>query len=319
MRIFLLLILFSMKVVAQQKENSYFNQTLPGDTPQIFAAGIISDEFGNRDMAISPSGDELFYTLQFQSGRGFSTIMHTKKINGKWIQPEVAAFCGKYNDLEPAFFRDGSKLYFASSRPLSGVANKDYDIWHVTKINGVWGNAINMGTPVNTTEDEYYPSIAKTGNIYFTRAVQGREEDIMLCKFKNNQYDTAVNLPDVINSVGDEFNAFVDPDEKFILFTGYKRKGAYAAGDLYISKKNEKGEWMEATDLGNVINQPGLNYCPYISPDKKYFFFTSSRGAVKIPFAEQQNSKSLYNKMHSPLNGADNIYWMEAKIILDEK
>jgi Tol biopolymer transport system component len=308
-----------MNVLAQQKTNNYFNQSLPGNAPEIFAAGIISDEFGNRDMAISPLGDELFYTMQFQSGRGFSAIMHSKKINGQWTQPEVATFCGHYNDLEPAFSPDGSKLYFVSSRPVNGVANKDYDIWYVTKTNGEWGNETHMGAPVNTTEDEYYPSLTKTGNIYFTRAVQGREEDIMMCQFKNNQYDTAVSLPDVINSAGDEFNAFVDPDEKFILFTGYKRKGAYATGDLYISKKQEKGEWVEAVDLGNVINQPGLNYCPYISPDKKYFFFTSNFSAVKVPFAKKQNANELYKQMHSTLNGADNIYWMEAKTILEKK
>ena len=75
---------------------------------------------------------------------------------------------------------------------------------------------------------------------------------------------------------------------------------------------------MEAVDLGNSINKPGLNYCPYISPDKKYFFFTSNRGGVKAPFAEKQNAKSLYSKMHSSLNGADNIYWMEAKKIIGD-
>ena len=178
------------------------------------------------------------------------------------------------------------------------------------------GNPTNMGAPVNTAEDEYYPSVTRTGNIYFTRAIHGREEDIVMCKFQKDKYDTAVSLPDAVNSVGDEFNAFVDLDEKFILFTGYKRKGAYAAGDLYISNKNEKGEWMEAVDLGSLINQPGINYCPYITPDKKYFFFTSNRGAVKTPFAEQQNIRSLHKQMHSPLNGADNIFWMEAKVIL---
>ena len=318
MKIFLLLMLFSCRLTAQQNVNAFFNQPLPVDTPVIFAAGTISDEYGNRDMAISPVGDELFYTLQFQSGRGFSTIMHCRKINGEWTKPEVAIFCGKYNDMEPAFSPDGTKLYFASSRPISGDANKDYDIWYVTKTNETWSNPVNVGLPVNTSEDEFYPSVTKTGNIYFTRTVQGREEDIVMCRFKNNEYDTAVSLPDVINSTGDEFNAFVDPDEKFMLFTGYKRKGSYAAGDLYISKKNEKGEWMEAVDAGNSINKPGLNYCPYISPDKKYFFFTSNHGGVKAPFAEKQNAKSLYSKMHSSLNGADNIYWMEAKKIIGD-
>src|SRR5689334_13974761 len=74
-------------------DNPYFNQSMPSDTPVLFAQNIISNEFGNRDMAISPKGDELFYTIQY--GRGLiSVVMHSKKINGKWSEPEVASFSG---------------------------------------------------------------------------------------------------------------------------------------------------------------------------------------------------------------------------------
>ena len=316
MRLLLLFTVLSINAMAQQKGNKYFNQPLPGKDPQLFAPGVISDEFGNRDMAVSPNGDEIFYTLQYQSGRAFSTIMHTKKINGKWTKPEVASFCGLYNDLEPAFSPDGSKLYFVSNRSLSANEAKDYDIWYVTKTNSVWGNAVNIGMPVNTDANEYYPSVAISGNIYFTRAMPGKGEDIVVCMFRNNTYDTAISLPAAVNTEGDEFNAFVDPEEKFIIFTGYDRKDNFGAGDLYISKKNEKGEWKGAGNLGDIINRPGLNYCPYITPDKKYFFFTSNKGGFRLPFDKQQNRSGLYLKMHSPLNGYDNIYWMAAGSIL---
>jgi len=64
----------------------------------------------------------------------------------------------------------------------------------------------------------------------------------MVCKFTNGKYSEAESLPDSINFTGDEFNAFVDPDETYIIFSGYKRRDGYGSGDLYISKKNEKGE-----------------------------------------------------------------------------
>lgn len=317
MRIIFLL-LFSLSLSAQNTKtnNPYFNQLVPANNAILFAPNIISDEFGNRDMAISPAGDELFYTLQYRGGFGFSTIMYSKKINGKWSIPEVASFCGQYNDLEPAFSYDGNTLYFSSSRPVKGTEQKDYDIWFVKKEKGVWANPQNMGSPVNTALDEYYASVAKNGNMYFTRAVDGREEDIMKCSFENEKYTDAVALSDSVNSVGDEFNAFVDPDENFIIFTGYKRKGNIGSGDLFISYKNKNGEWEEAKDLGNKINGPGLTYCPYITPDKKYFFFTSGRGIFKTPFEKKQNFKELKSFMHSPLNGWDNIYWIEAKEII---
>lgn len=286
-------------------------------TPEIFAPGFISDEFGNRDMAISPKGDELFYTLQYR-GFAISVVMHSKKENGKWSLPEVATFSGKFSDLEPAFSSDGSKLYFSSNRPLNNTDKKDFDIWYVTNQNGIWGNPQNLGDHVNTAADEFYPSIAKSGNIYFTREMEGKGEDIVVCKFINNQYDTATSLPATVNSTGAEFNAFVDPDERFILFTGYKRKGNFGAGDLFISTIDANGNWTEAKNLGDKINGPGLTYCPYVSPDKKYFFFTSAKGIFKTPFAERKKIKELRALINSTANGLDNIYWMSAKEIIHQ-
>ena len=53
----------------------YFNLQLPaGSKPAIFGAGVISDGLTNRDMAISPSNDELFYTLQY--GTQFNAILY---------------------------------------------------------------------------------------------------------------------------------------------------------------------------------------------------------------------------------------------------
>ena len=323
MKPILLFVLFfvAFKSHAQQSNNAtlndfYFNQPAPADTPALFAPNVISNELSNRDMAISPNGDELFYTIQYYRGL-ISVIMHSKKTNGKWSTPEVASFSGTYNDLEPAFSFDGTKLYFISNRTVNNeLKTKDYDVWFVTKQNGEWVNPQNVGAPVNSEKDEFYPSLTKGGDIYFTRAVDGREEDVLFCKFNDGKYEEAQQLPDAINSVHDEFNAFIDPDEQFIIFSVYGRKEDNGGGDLYISKKNEKGEWMQATNLNVPINSKYLDYCPYITPDKKYFFFTSNRHAIKVPFDKKQNIQSLQTLLHSPLNGYDNIYWMSASSIL---
>jgi hypothetical protein len=313
-------LLYSLLIIpfisAAQNTNTLFNITAPNEQPALFAPGLVSDEFGNRDMAISPSGSELFYTLQYLSGRGLSTIMYSKKVNGKWSKPEVAPFCGKYSDLEPAFSPDGKRLYFVSNRSLDDtlLKSKDFDIWFVEKINGVWVNPKNMGEPVNTKKDEFYPSVTKSGNIYFTRNMGEPDEDIVVCKFQNNKYDTAISLPGTVNSNGGEFNAFVDADEQFVIFTGYRRKGNFGSGDLFISY-NKDGGWTEAKNLGDIVNGAGLTYCPYVSPDKKYFFFTTSRGYFKPLFSKRQTMRDLEKLMHSPLNGWDNIYWMDAGTI----
>jgi len=309
-RLLYTILLLNANIVNAQ-DDIFFHQSPPTDTPQIFAPGIISDEYGNRDMTISPKGDELFYTLQYSRGL-ISVILHSQKINGGWTSPVVASFSGLYNDLEPAFSSDGNKLFFVSNRPLQQAgAKKDYDIWFITKQNGEWKNATNAGTAINSEKDEFYPSVCKSGNIYFTRALDGREEDIMECKFVDGKYNIAEALNDSINSTLDEFNAFVDPDEQFIVFSSFGRQDDLGNGDLYISKKVQ-GVWRQAVHLPEPINSTSIDYCPYISPDKKYFFFTSGRYSIQVPLTQQLTISTLHALLQNPLNGYDNIYWMKA-------
>ena len=122
--IFLLLVSSSACSQTSISLKEYFDQPGPGTSPALFAPGIVSDQYGNRDMAISPNGDELFYTIQYRGGFAFSVIMHSKKVNNKWSSPEVAFFSGQYNDEEPAFSPDGTKLYFSSNRPITGTEKK---------------------------------------------------------------------------------------------------------------------------------------------------------------------------------------------------
>src|ERR1700712_164945 len=124
----------------------YFNlQFSAGNEPAIFGPGIISDGLANRDMAISPSHDELFYTLQY--GTQFNAILYCKKVNSQWTNPVIAWFSGKYGDLEPSFSPDGKRLYFTSNRPVTdtGKEAKDFDIWYIQKDVNKWGTPVNMG------------------------------------------------------------------------------------------------------------------------------------------------------------------------------
>lgn len=307
------IICLCVTLVANGQKSDFFKTVT--SIPTLFADEIISDEFGNRDMAISPKGQELMYTLQYKSGT-FSTIVFLRKHEGKWSKPEIASFSGKYNDLEPFYSSDGTRIYFSSNRPVPGQAKpKDYDIWYVQRMGLYdWSEPIQMDAPINSSKNEFYPVITKSGSIYFTREMEGKDEDIVVCTWNGSFFEEAKSLPDAINSAGPEFNAFVDREENFILYTAYKRPGNIGLGDLYISVKKE-GVWQPSKNLGDKINDKGLTYCPYVSPNKKYFFFTSSRWSPP-PFTEKQTIQTLKKKLSSALNGYDNIYIMDANEIL---
>ena len=310
---FLVIFLFCLTNFLRAQQITYPGKELPSDTAKLFAKGILSDGLSNRDFTISPNGDEIFFTLQGQKFSS-STILHMRKENGKWSEPEVAPFSGTYRDLEATFTADGKTIFFSSDRPVNEKdSTNDFDIWKVEKkING-WGEPAHLGFTVNTDKDEFYPSLTKNGDLYFTvEAEYGKgKEDIVMCAFKIGTYEKPVSLPEAINSAGYEFNAFVDPDGKYILFTGYGRKDDMGRGDLYISKKDANGNWLPAEHLPAGINSADLDYCPFVSWDKKVLFFTSNRSSKSLSVHGKQNYNELKTLLSSAGNGLDDIYWIK--------
>jgi hypothetical protein len=286
--------------------------TTPPSTVSLFNELDINTGLRERDFALSPDGTEIFYTLQSPQG-DFQTILYLKKDSkGKWSKPEIAPFAGKYSDLEPAFTPDGKKLFFASNRPLTGQTTKDFDIWCVEKKGNKWGDPINLGEPVNTSTDEFYPSITLRGNLYFTAAYKNAvgKEDIYLAVFENGKYNTPVPLDSAVNSTTYEFNAFVSPDEQFIIFTSYGRTDDKGRGDLYLSTKDLDGRWQPAKNL-TLLNSEKMDYCPFVSFDKKKLFFTSERHALKGSYPDKPATfDDLVASYSGSLNGGGNIYWV---------
>ena len=298
--------------------NGFGQVTYPGgeqaaDIPQLFAKDILSDGLSKRDFTISPQGDEIFFTIQ---GPRFSlsTILHMTKKSGKWTGPEVAPFSGRWRDLEATFSLDGQWVYFSSDRPLNGDTRKDFDIWRVRRsAEGKWGEPENLGPDVNSPKDEFYPSITRSGNLYFTAELpHGKgSEDIVVCKPNGNGFDKPESLPENINTKFDEFNAFVDPDEQFIIFSSYGRPDDMGGGDLYISRKNKNGDWLPVKHLAAPLNSPYLDCCPYVTPDRKYLVFTSNRMSKAFTNGKIRNYSEIKTILTSPGNGQDDIYWVK--------
>jgi Tol biopolymer transport system component len=311
MKLFLLIILAStfQKSLAQDAF-----QFTASDTPVIFAPGVISDGFANRDMAISPDGNDLFYTIQWYFGL-YSVILHAQKLNGQWTKPDTAWFSGRFNDLEPAFSPDGNKLFFTSNRPLnSSDSVKDYDIWYLQKKGNQWEAPVNAGAPVNTGKDEFYPSLTKTGNLYFTRNNDDTGDDIFMSEMKDGKFTTPKPLPEAVNSKGDDFNAYIDPDEKFIIFSSYKRKDDLGRGDLYFAIRKEN-VWQPAVHFNQLINSATLDYSPFVSTDHKYFFFSSKKQLIQFPFQKAGTGAQIKAALNSFGNGFEDIYIMNFKTL----
>ena len=80
--------------------------------------------------------------------------------------------------------------------------------------------------------------------------------------------------------------------------------------DLYISY-NQNGTWTKGVNLGDKINSPGNEYSPMITPDGKYFFWTSTRGSSESQLDRRLNYQDLMNKLRGPGNGLGDIYQID--------
>ncbi len=266
-----------------------------------------------RDFTISPNQNEIYFTAQGYAGE-LSTIIKVVKKEDQWSAPEVAPFSGQYKDLEAMFSPDGLKLYFVSDRPNEHTTKetKNYDIWYLERssIDSDWSSPINIGSPINTAGDEFYPSVAKNGNLYFTSTTASStkgKDDIFISKWEDNKYVEPVSLPETINSEGYEYNSYIAHDESFLIFGGYNRKNGLGSGDLYISYKDQEGKWSVAQNLIK-INSDKMDYCPFYDTKTQTLYFTSKRNSIRDNFAQSKNLKQLLELMNSYENGLSRIY-----------
>jgi len=297
------------------REGDFLGMSQPKDSAEVFASEFISTDFNERDAAFSPDGNEFFYSLK---GPSFYSLIHVIRKGEIWQNPEVVSFSGKYSDIEPCFSLDGTQLYFVSNRPLKGEGEpKDYDIWYVETDNDTWGTPKNLGLPINTGANEFYPSFTEDGTIYFCANYENGigGEDLYYSKFKDGKYHEPVNLGDSVNSEYDEFNSFISPDGSFIMFTSMGWGDGFGGGDLWISFKKENNKWTKTKNMGEQINSPFFEYCPSLTPGGKYLFFTSNRSSTKNYSTNSLTYNKILGGLRSVLNGSQNIYWISTDFV----
>jgi Tol biopolymer transport system component len=256
-------------------KGEYLGQKPPGINPEVFAPGIVSTTQGEFNAAFSPDGKEFYFSMNEPSGRETMKFM-TRKDN-QWTPPQAVPFVSPQNDCDPLFSFDGQRLYFISTRPKKEKAgSSDWNIWYVERMDADWSKPINIGPPVNSDVDEYYVSLTKDGTIYFSsnRAGGLGSFDIYRSRFVDGHYAKPENLGASINTKYLEHDPFIAPDESYILFTSVDRPEGFGTGDLYISSRRKDGTWTKSKNMGKAFNTSGYDFCPIVSPDGKYFFFT---------------------------------------------
>ena len=308
--------------VSQVLTGPYLGEQPPGLVPAIFAPGVVSTAAFELNSAFTPDGRELYQSLVV-SGFDFSVILSRRERADGWSDPDVAPFSGRYNDIDPNLAPDGNSLFFISRRPQQPTGNElsgAWDIWKVTRPdqNSPWGDAVALPEPVNSEAAELYPSVANSGTIYFGSKREGGfgEFDIYRAELTDQGYTEVENLGASINSEHSETDAFIAPDESFIVVTITGRPDSRGKNDLYISFLQEDGSWGELHQMGDSINSPAKEYCPVVTPDGKYFFFTRGKDdTLRLHSNQQKSYQELAEMTYSWRNNLENIYWVSSEVL----
>ncbi len=299
----------------------YVGQPLPGEKAELFGPGVITTGLNTRDVAMTPEGDELYFCVNAPDF-SYCAILVTKRINDCWTRPVVAPFSTDpgTSEVEPFISPDGQKFYFISSRPesISGEAEDNFDVWVMDRTEQGWGEPYNLGEPVNTAAQEFFPSVTRDGTIYFTRqALEGRGNKIYRSRLVNGKYEEAEELGPEVNSTGGQFNAFIAPDESYLILCTVRPGDTRGSVDYYVCFRDEQDNWTEPINMGDEVNsRAGREYSPYVSPDGEYFFFMSTRPSeVTSAGSDKLTLGSLLLRNGKPENGNSDIYWMKADFI----
>jgi hypothetical protein len=294
---FIMLVLFIPTVIGYSQpipsDSLYLGQIHPGDVPKVFAPGIVSlPNREEKDISFSPDGKEIFFVgYPYPNCR----MMHIEFKNGKWTNPEIVSFSKDKLCDEPFFSSDGKRIYLYTT--INGVD----DLCYSEKNDTLWGNPVDLGSPLNLSQGQYHPCIVADSSIYFASS----DGKVCRSQYLNGHYQNRVVLPYPINyaDIGSNWeDPYVSPDESFLLIHS-TRSGGFGGADIYISYKKADGSWTNPKNLGEKINNAGDDVDADITSDGKYMTYSRNGDLywVSASFIDSLKHTNFIPYVHSTI------------------
>jgi Tol biopolymer transport system component len=293
---------FSSPAVADEKEKTAIVAEMIGE-------GVVStpdDEFGGT---LAPDGKTLYFDKTVPAHYLY-VLCESNLVNGKWSKPEVLPFSGLYRDSDPVLSPDGETMFFASDRPVMPKAadERRFQIWQVKKMNRGWSEPTLVPGAINTEGSQVFASVTNDGTMYFTSSRKTGNYDIFRSRLIDGKYQEPEDLGANINGAGiASLEAWIAPDESYLLIGSFGREGGYGNSDLFVSF-NENGTWRKPINLGTIVNTSAREYSPRVSADGEWLYFASEKGMPYDRMEQPLTYQQFEDDMKSIRNGLGNIY-----------
>ena len=267
-------------------EGPYLGQTPPGQTPEIFAPGLIESDLHSCPV-FSEDGLEAYWSTM----EGSSIL--TSRYDGQgWTVPEKIGFADFMGSSgEPCLTPDGKRLLFISSADPGYGVPKQENVWVSDRDADGWRRPGLLSKTVSSIPVHWQVSVAANGNLYFHSLASGGG-DIFVAEFRDGKYSEPQRLPDAINTPHYDNAPFIAPDESYLIFCSVDFKSTRMS-DMYVSFRNADGTWGEAKALAELNQDRSNEACPNVTRDGKYLFYLSN---TKEGFSAHWVSASILDK-----------------------
>ena len=180
----------------------------------------------------------LYYTKCIRDNKGYNNcdIYYVNRENGAWSNvQEFPKNISKIDSWEsqPTVSSDGKKIIFSSDR--SGGYGK-IDLYEISKVNDTWTSAKNLGSTINSNENEKSPYLHTDGKTLFFASTNfpslGGFDIFYSRKDSLGNWQKPINIGYPINTVADEISLFVSTDGNQAYFASNNLNGI-GGWDIY--------------------------------------------------------------------------------------
>jgi ribosomal protein L24E len=251
-------------------------------------------------------------TIAFASAGDFSSWSQATRVED--TPGTDPSFNGAALDGCPFISRDGRTFYMASNRAggLGGI-----DIWVSTRasVNDGWGPPVNAGAPVNSPANDFCPTIARDGHLFYF--VSNRDggcggDDIYTTRLRPDGWDPVENLGCEVNSAANEASPMPLPErgEGPVLYFSSNRAGGFTdegpgavAGDSDLYESASHGGTFGTPDLVAGANSAADDGQPNVRRDGlELFFFSTRSGGLGLADLYSATRSSASDPWSTPVN-----------------
>jgi OmpA-OmpF porin, OOP family len=215
-------------------------------TAPIHAGNVLNDAAYNAVAGFSADGQQLFLLGHYAASGIAKTqgISVSQKTGSGWSTPEnitLPYFLNRSKSLQGQLSKDGSAFVY-SAESYSTIGEED--IYVVLKnASGKWGESRNLGRNINTTMQEFSPSLSEDGRYLFFSS-NGRQgygsTDVYFSQRLDEtwtNWSAPVNMGASVNSEGRELFYSAYPKAGFALFTSTLNSDGYGDTKIFYPPK----------------------------------------------------------------------------------